>query len=431
LANNPNISSTPPAGAETIVLSAKHLLWVVAFIEGTAVIGVELLAAKLLSSFYGASLYVWTAVLSISVLGLACGYFLGGFLSQKNTTVFTLFALCGLSAVTVYFMPIVNDAAVSFTKSMDLIPGVTICSALLLLPSIICFGTIGPLLVHFTKYTFSSIETAPGNVFFISTLGGIFAAFSFGYYVIPSLGLTFTAKIMAAFLLMPFFVFVLFKKLFLLQTKTQDSFSLDEDSKANVNVDFSAAQIYTISLIEGATVMSLQLLATRMIAPYFGSSIMVWASVMGITLLSLAMGYFTGSRLPKTWKNISAIWWILLAVGICVSTMHIFSSRMPFWLSNLDLIPALLVVSVFVVIPSLYFLGMIPTHLVKLRRHVSDAGAETGKIYGISALGGILAMPFFGFWIIPQFGLTVPSILLALLIGTIPAICLSMARESQ
>ena len=51
---------------------------------------------------------------------------------------------------------------------------------------------------------------------------------------------------------------------------------------------------YFLSFLEGVSVMAAELLGAKMLAPYFGSSLYVWASVLGITLGGLAMGYFAG-----------------------------------------------------------------------------------------------------------------------------------------
>ena len=50
-------------------------LFLVLVIEGGALMAVELMGAKLVAPFYGGSLYVWTAVLTITVLGLTLGYY--------------------------------------------------------------------------------------------------------------------------------------------------------------------------------------------------------------------------------------------------------------------------------------------------------------------------------------------------------------------
>jgi len=73
-------------------------LFLVLVIEGGALMAVELMGAKLVAPFYGNSLYVWTAVLAITVLSLTLGYYAGGRLSKERPTETKLFIVLGISA---------------------------------------------------------------------------------------------------------------------------------------------------------------------------------------------------------------------------------------------------------------------------------------------------------------------------------------------
>ena len=81
-------------------------------IEGGALMAVEWMGAKLVAPFYGSSLYVWTAVLTITVLGLTVGYYAGGRLGKKQPSEAMLFVVLGISAVLVLALP--------FTARLDL-----------------------------------------------------------------------------------------------------------------------------------------------------------------------------------------------------------------------------------------------------------------------------------------------------------------------
>src|SRR3990172_5688925 len=58
-----------------------------------------------------------------------------------------------------------------------------------------------------------------------------------------------------------------------------------------------------IVFISGTSVMILEIVASRILAPYIGTSIIVWTSLIGVILASLSLGYFWGGkladRLPK------------------------------------------------------------------------------------------------------------------------------------
>ena len=65
-----------------MLLSRSYLLCLV-FIEGVAVMAAELIGAKLIGPLYGNSLYIWAAVLGITLFSLTLGYYIGGWLSAR------------------------------------------------------------------------------------------------------------------------------------------------------------------------------------------------------------------------------------------------------------------------------------------------------------------------------------------------------------
>src|SRR4029077_15657112 len=82
---------------------------------------------------------------------------------------------------------------------------------------------------------------------------------------------------------------------------------------------------------------------------------------------------------------------------------------------------AVILVSVALILPPLMFLGMVPTFLIRKVSATADhAGGSTGIVYAISSASGIIALPVFGFFIIPGYGLTLPSIVMGLVVGVFP-----------
>jgi predicted membrane-bound spermidine synthase len=53
-------------------------------------------------------------------------------------------------------------------------------------------------------------------------------------------------------------------------------------------------QIYTLAFIVGAAGMSHEILASRLFAPFFGSSIYLWSSLFSAILLGLGFGNLAG-----------------------------------------------------------------------------------------------------------------------------------------
>ncbi|MGH8699710.1 MAG: fused MFS/spermidine synthase, partial [Burkholderiales bacterium] len=55
--------------------------------------------------------------------------------------------------------------------------------------------------------------------------------------------------------------------------------------------------LYAILFLSGAAVLALELLASRIMTPYFGVSLYIWTGILSITLVALALGYWAGGRL--------------------------------------------------------------------------------------------------------------------------------------
>src|SRR5262245_57327626 len=54
---------------------------------------------------------------------------------------------------------------------------------------------------------------------------------------------------------------------------------------------------YAILFISGGAVLALELLASRVMTPYFGVSLYIWTGILSITLVALALGYWGGGRI--------------------------------------------------------------------------------------------------------------------------------------
>ncbi len=187
---------------------------------------------------------------------------------------------------------------------------------------------------------------------------------------------------------------------------------------------------FLLSFIEGGSVMAAELLGAKMLAPYFGSSLYVWASVLAITLGGLAAGYYAGGVLSYKSKNPLALFYVLLAAATFTVLMP-FSSKVILWaVGSHSLIPSVIVSASCILFPPVFMMGMVSPLIIRaITVDVEQSGKAAGAIYAISTVGGILATFSFGFFIIPNFGLTIPSIITGIVLGIIPL--LIIIRQKQ
>jgi hypothetical protein len=86
-----------------------------------------------------------------------------------------------------------------------------------------------------------------------------------------------------------------------------------------------AVIIYVLAFVGGFSIMSLELLGGRVLAPYFGSSIYVWGSIITVFMLSLSIGYLIGGRLSLHHPSLGRFALIFLAAAICLYPLVYFS----------------------------------------------------------------------------------------------------------
>jgi predicted membrane-bound spermidine synthase len=430
------------------MLKRNWPLFSLLLIEGASLMVVEILGAKLLASFYGSSLYVWTAVLSITVTGLTLGYYVGGRWSRGKVSGKNLGYILMVAAVLVFALPSTARLAIALTKSLSLVPGICVSSILLLVPPMFAFGLVGPLVVRLMADHSPHPGKVGGTVYFTSTLGGIFATFLFGFILTPELGLTASSLITAiALALIALILFLTIHD----SRLTNDSRLTGDESRNTVHRSQTSKHRSPITghrspisdhrslitdhsiffaALEGATVMAVELMAARMLAPYFGASLYVWVAVIGITLLSLAIGYYFGGRVVQQYKGVNTLYWVLMGAAVFLIMMHIVSQQLTLAFAGLDLRVAVVIVSVLLIFPPLVLMGMVPTMLIRqLTSKADGAGSAAGRVFTISSASGLISLPVFGFMIIPAFGLTGPSMMVGLLVGIFPFIKLISSKK--
>lgn len=167
----------------------------------------EVCGARLIAPFYGSSLYVWSAVMAITLGGLATGYFMGGQLSLRANRHVWLQRVVTLAIVCLVLMPFLPSLFYLIASHLSLIPAVVCSVFLLLFPTMVCMGATSPLIIAcLTEHASQSGENS-GKVYAVSTVGGIAATFFCGFYSIPQWGLRITLACFAGFLLLAILVY--------------------------------------------------------------------------------------------------------------------------------------------------------------------------------------------------------------------------------
>ena len=153
--------------------------------------------------------------------------------------------------------------------------------------------------------------------------------------------------------------------------------------------------------------MAVELCGAKLLAPIYGSSLYVWASVMGITLAALALGYFFGGRLSSTKKELNRrLFMVLNMAALLVMLMPFLSHYLVPRISYLPFLPAVVISTGVLLFLPVFFLGATSPLFIDIQAGAHDGGKVSGTVYAISTLGGICATFGSGFYFIGYFGLT-------------------------
>lgn len=177
--------------------------------------------------------------------------------------------------------------------------------------------------------------------------------------------------------------------------------------------------------------MAAELLGAKMLAPYFGSSLYVWSTVLAITLGGLAIGYYVGGIISEKKNPERNLYYILLLSASFLILMPVMAKTVMVHTAGFSLLPSVVVSAFLFLFPPVFFMGMVspvivrcvtsfPTPHPKEKEEDGRAGKVAGTVYAISTFGGILSTFFLGFYLIPDFGLTKPAIAAGIILGIIP-----------
>jgi len=183
-----------------MALNAWKAARITAFLEGFSVLVVEIAGARALAPSFGASLKVWTAQITATLLFLALGYGLGGRWSKKGP--WSLPAVLWIAGAWLGLYPLIRLPILNSLASLGVSMGAFMAGALLFGPVLLCLGAVSPLLIKKGAEQGLDAGTAAGSVFFINTLGGLAGGWFTALVLIPHMPLRLALAACGALLLL-------------------------------------------------------------------------------------------------------------------------------------------------------------------------------------------------------------------------------------
>ena len=162
-------------------------LYLTVFLTGASVMVIELLGTRLIAPFYGASLYVWSSLISVTMIALAIGYFVGGHWADRAQRT-GLSLIIALAALFTLLIPWATRPILLLTDPLGLRGGAFVSSLVLFFPSLTLFGMVCPFAIKLATSQLDDVGTSSGTIYAVSTLGSVVGTLLLGFFLFPWVG---------------------------------------------------------------------------------------------------------------------------------------------------------------------------------------------------------------------------------------------------
>jgi spermidine synthase len=202
------------------IFNQKTLCIAGSFLAGFSLMTVELVSARIVAPILGSSVFTWTSVIGITLLGLSIGSFIGGKCADGKDVVrvrATLPLVFFISSVLTFIIPGLTQTTGFILESSDSIIFLNIAIALylFLLPAV-ALGAIQPFILKKYAHDFSNIGREYGTLSAVWSIGSILGVFLTGFVFISSIGSKETLWVIATLLFISGILFSFYNKKLLL-----------------------------------------------------------------------------------------------------------------------------------------------------------------------------------------------------------------------
>ncbi|MCJ8318714.1 MAG: fused MFS/spermidine synthase [Colwellia sp.] len=164
--------------------------------------------------------------------------------------------------------------------------------------------------------------------------------------------------------------------------------------------------IYLLAFCSGFCIMGIELLGGRILAPFFGSSVHIWGSIITVFMLSLAIGYLIGGKYSTQSASLKRYGGIFIIAGLFILPIALFATPIMEWIFLYiedSRYGSLLASAALFFLPTIV-LGMLSPYSVRLLvTNKNESGQIAGKLYFISTLGSAIGTIVTSFYLVLYF----------------------------
>ncbi|GAB4258571.1 MAG: fused MFS/spermidine synthase [Thermincola ferriacetica] len=166
------------------------VLYITSIICGAILMSLEIIGGRLLSPFFGGSVYVWGSIISVFLIALSTGYYLGGVAADRKPSMAFLSGYIAVSGLLILFIPLLVFPLAQFAFSLGLgnFGALFVGMLLFFLPSL-GLGMVSPYIIKLGMKESSRLGNLVGKFYAVSTIGSILGTLATTFVLIPWFGI--------------------------------------------------------------------------------------------------------------------------------------------------------------------------------------------------------------------------------------------------
>ena len=198
-------ASREPAGfAGQEPSSRAFLVYLVAtaVLCGALVMVIEILGSRVIGPFFGASLFVWTSLITVTLVALAAGYAAGGILADRKGSPAYLYGIILFAGALALLVPLLKGPVLKATLPMGLRGGAFTSALVLFGPTLFLLGCVSPYIVKIAAREMRNIGRTVGLFYAVSTVGSFLGTVLTGFILIAYFGVAMIFTVVGGLLIL-------------------------------------------------------------------------------------------------------------------------------------------------------------------------------------------------------------------------------------
>jgi predicted membrane-bound spermidine synthase len=400
------------------------MLILLVFVAGACSLAVEVSASRLLAPYFGDTIFVWSSLIGLILLYLTIGYYLGGRLADRYPNPRLLFCITGSAALLIALVPFLSHPILTWAQSifasnsLGVFYGSLLSVLLLFVIPTILLGCVSPFAIRLRVEQPDSSGSTTGKLYAISTLGSLLGTFLPVLLLLPNIG---TAKTFLSFAILLLLVSLL--GLLISRTKqrvlTNKPVSLPARQTKqripaptqNPGYSLQSWMLILLVFIEGACSLAVEISASRLLAPYFGTSLFIWTNLIGLILLYLTIGYYVGGRFADRYPSFTVLYTLTIIAAFLLAFIPIISRPIMAWSQSsfstysVGVFYGSLASVILLFALPMILLSCVSPFAIRLQMdQINTSGSIAGKFYAISTAGSIVGTFLPALVLIPTIG---------------------------